>query len=347
MRAIWFVGGDVRELTSGDNPEQALFSCALASARLRTAVAAYEWKRAGCENIFRDPDESEQSVDWEGIDVCIVPKFFHDYSLNAWLNACQEAKNKQCKLILDICDYPYEKTPEVRGFYSEVLKISDAVVVNSARMAELMTPHCITSPQVIEDAILGVARKPNFSPPKKLGLLWFGHPSNLDYLVSSIEPLARFATRRHCTLTILTQNGQGVHQFVQEINSHFAPYLEARFVIWSLDSMRVALRKCDLVLIPGAPSDPRKSGVSANRLAEAIHAGRLAVATPLHSYTPFAEAAWLGDNLVEGIEWALANRGEVLRRIRLGQALVAEKFAPDKIGRQWIELFERTISSRD
>lgn len=39
--------------------------------------------------------------------------------------------------------------------------------------------------------------------------------------------------------------------------------------------MPVAFRNCDLVLILSDPADPFKAGASANRLAEALNAGRL------------------------------------------------------------------------
>ena len=102
----------------------------------------------------------------------------------------------------------------------------------------------------------------------------------------------------------------------------------------------MALRKCDLVLLPSDPSNSFKAGASANRIAEAINAGRFPIASPLPSYLPFSDSAWLGLDMVEGIKWALANRGEVLARIRRGQTLVAEKLSEKKIGHQWRELFE-------
>jgi hypothetical protein len=44
--------------------------------------------------------------------------------------------------------------------------------------------------------------------------------------------------------------------------------------------------------------------------------------------------------MIEGIRWALANRDDVLARIRRGQARVAEKLSEKTIGRQWRALFE-------
>ncbi|MGH8621205.1 MAG: glycosyltransferase [Burkholderiales bacterium] len=111
--------------------------------------------------------------------------------------------------------------------------------------------------------------------------------------------------------------------------------------------MQVAFRNCDVVLIPSDPADPFKAGASANRVAETLNAGRFPVASPLRSYQQFADAAWLGQDLVQGIEWALANPGEVLARIRRGQAMVAARFTADRAGCRWRELFESLLDSRD
>jgi hypothetical protein len=69
----------------------------------------------------------------------------------------------------------------------------------------------------------------------------------------------------------------------------------------------------------------------------------MAVASPLSSYRPFAEAACLGDDLLAGIRWAMANRGEVLVRIRRGQALVAERLSQESISRQWMSVLEVAV----
>ena len=68
------------------------------------------------------------------------------------------------------------------------------------------------------------------------------------------------------------------------------------------------------------------------------------MASPLASYLPFGESAWLGDDLVAGITWAMANRGEVLLRIRRGQTQVMERLAADAIGRQWCGLFGKLVA---
>jgi glycosyltransferase involved in cell wall biosynthesis len=347
-RALWIVTAGIQKLASGSEPEQRVLECGIASARLRTAVAALEWKRAGNTNIFWHPGAggSTQGIDWASADVCIVPKFYFNEAPEPWHQACLAARNSRCPLVIDVTDFPFASEYDViRAFYFEALKICDAVVVNSERMAEFIAPHVSRTPVVIEDAILGMMRNPEFAPAGRLRLLWFGHATNLRYLNAWLDRLRRFAMQKPCRLTVVTESGSGAREVIQNIDARCAPALEARFVEWSLEAMAAALRRCDIVIIPSDPSDPFKAGVSANRIAEALKAGRFPVASPLPSYLPFAEAAWLGADLIEGIKWALANPAEVRARIRRGQSLVSEKFAPERIGRQWRELFEKLVNS--
>jgi hypothetical protein len=346
VKAIWLIPPFVTPHASGEYPERSLLACPRASARLRIAVAALEWKRCGNENVFLDPEEidSTRNIEWETAGICVVPKYYHDIPLQPWLDACARASSSGCRLVIDICDYPFRKQERVQDFYSRVLQTCDAVVVNSARMGELISPHTPRRPLVIEDAILGTMADPAFAPAERVELLWFGHPTNLPYLDAGIEALAHFASQRRCRLTVVTEDGSNIKRWIEAIRTHFAPALDARLITWSLESLRSALQECDLVLIPSDPADPLKAGASANRIAEALNAGRFPVASPLPSYLPFADAAWLGQNLVQGVDWALANRAEVLSRIRRGQALVAEKFAADRIGRQWGDLLDGLAS---
>ncbi len=343
MDALWLIPPVIADDIAGALPEPVLLASHLASIRLRTGVAAAAWQRAGQRNVFVTPDRAEAlaQVDFSAARVCIVGKLFLDVDPVAWIAACTRAKNAGARLVLDICDYPFaEKPPGVVRFYEEALRLADAVTVNSTRMADLLVSHTTQVPQVIEDAILAAPRRPEFAPGKVLELLWFGHVNNLRYLERMMEALVGYSATQRCRLTIVTAPGQGIEQAVRNITARCAPRLEARFTPWSLEATRIALRQCDLVLIPGDPADPLKSGVSSNRLAEALQAGRLPVASPLTSYRPFGEAAWLGDDLVAGMSWAMAHRGEVLARIKRGQALVAERLAQAAIGRQWCRLLD-------
>ena len=343
MEALWLVPPVVARAASGAQPEAALLASHLASVRLRGGVAATAWQHAGHRNVLLNPEDpaAVARVDFATAAVCIVGKLFLDVDPVAWLDACGRMKKSGGRLVLDICDNPFaDKPPAVPRFYTEALRQCDAVTVNSARMAELMAQHTALSPLVIEDAILAAPQHAEFAPGKTLELLWFGHINNLRYLDRMMNALVAYSASQQCRLNIVTEPGLGVEQAARNITASCAPRFEVQFTAWSLETTRAALRQCDLVLIPGDPIDPQKSGVSSNRLGEALQAGRLPVASPLASYLPFSESAWLGNDLVEGIAWAMANRGEVLARIQRGQARVSETLTAAKIGQQWRALLE-------
>jgi hypothetical protein len=349
LKALWLMVPNGARLATGAHPEAGILESPLASIRLRAAVAAREWRMRGNGNLFRVPDDTGNAGDPgpAGASICVVTKFTVDAPLEPWLAACRAAKRNGFPVVVDISDYPFEKQPPVPEFYTEALKICDAVVVNSARMAEMIAPRTPRRVTVIEDAVLGEMHTAEFAPREKLELLWFGHPSNLDYLEACFEGIAQFSRGRRCRLTIVTAGGEAAAQWAHGIPARHANAFETQFIPWSMEAMPVAFRNCNLVLIPGDPADPFKAGASANRLAEALNAGRFAVASPLQSYQQFTDAAWLGPDLMQGIAWALAHPGEVVERIRRGQALVAERFTADAVGRRWRELFEDLLRARD
>lgn len=342
MRVLWLIPPVVAQFVSHSGNEDNLFNCPLASARLRMGVGANEWRHQGNENDFRQPFEilGEPSLEWRDVGFCVVPKYVRGQSPAVWLNACRRVKNKGCRLIVDICDYPFRENPiDIDEFYRKVLPLTDTLVVNSEQMATRMARHYKKKITVIEDAVLAPAEQPVFAPSGTLKLLWFGHPLNLRFLEPFVVELLASGPKP-CKLVIVTADGFGAKELAQQIQDHHAPAVQAKFVEWSLESTREELAACDMSVLPADPFDLLKGGASANRLAEVINAGRFAVASPLQSYLPFADAAWLGNNLVEGIRWAQANGAEVLQRIQRGQGLVSGRFTLRKIGSQWCDLFD-------
>ena len=344
MDALWLVPEFVVQPASDVHPEALLLSSHVASVRMRSGVAATAWQRAGHRNRLLVPENSAATgqPDLGSARICVVGKFLAEANSDAWRGVIAGVKAAGGHVVADVCDYPFaKKSKTVVDFYEQVLPLCDAVTVNSVRMAEMMAPHVPRPPQVIEDAILDAPCPPRFAPDATLKLLWFGHQSNLRYLEPVIDALTAYSARQRCRLVVVTAPGFGVEQAARQINARHAPRFEVRFKPWSAEATRVALAHCDLVLIPGDPHDPLKAGVSSNRLAEALQAGRLPVASPMASYRSFSDAAWLGDDLIAGIGWAVAHPDEVLARIRCGQSRVADTLSADVVGRQWCSLFLR------
>jgi glycosyltransferase involved in cell wall biosynthesis len=79
---------------------------------------------------------------------------------------------------------------------------------------------------------------------------------------------------------------------------------------------------------------------SANRIVEALWAGRFVVAHPIPSYLEFADYAWLGADLAEGISWVMRNQESIAGRIRAAQDRIAAAYSPDSIAAQWERILE-------
>lgn len=70
----------------------------------------------------------------------------------------------------------------------------------------------------------------------------------------------------------------------------------------------------------------------------AISGGRLAVASPLPAYQPFADYALLVDSLAQGVSTALILPAKgIEERIAAGQAALMQQFSPDILGRKWTQ----------
>jgi SAM-dependent methyltransferase len=140
-----------------------------------------------------------------------------------------------------------------------------------------------------------------------------------------------------------------VGKLVAEIGTQLAethPALVTRFIPWSPVATWQAIDDCDLVIIPQDHMDPWGRMKSHNRLVEAIRGGRLAVTSPIPSYLELAQYAWVGEDLAEGVRWALSNPQDSLERVITGQQHVATRFSPQRILAQWKRLLTEPTPSR-
>ena len=209
--------------------------------------------------------------------------------------------------------------------YRAIANGVDAVVTSTEPLAEVLRQHTPATVSVVTDPVEGERREPRVPPRAPYELLWFGHGSNLQTLQQALPQLSG----QH--LTVVSAPGIGAER------------IGARFRAWAPRAVFDELRKCDAVVIPSDPGDPRKAVKSPNRFTEAVWAGRFVLAHPLPAYRELAEFGWVGENLAEGLRWLAAQPQEALARIRGGQALIAERFSPRAVGDAWKAVIERTL----
>ena len=236
------------------------------------------------------------------------------------------------RCVFDICDNHFD-SPKYASHYRFMSAHADLVICNTSRMAETAAPFCNSPPLVIEDPYEG-AQGAARAISGQTKLLWFGHPTNLDSLQACLEDLVGYAQSHPLQLTILTQLTPQIEVFANRVNARFAPAFTITAQPWSLDTQWTAIEACDIVIIPSLQS-AQKQVKSANRMIEALWAGRPVAAQPLPAYQPFARWTPVRPKISAGLELILARPDETLTLVEEAQSFIRRHYSQDTIGAMW------------
>jgi glycosyltransferase involved in cell wall biosynthesis len=326
MEITWITFGTLQQ-------EKGKPSSQLASVRYRVIIPAIELSQQQ-HTINIVPIIQNQTVDsllpHIKADVVIFSKSFNP--INEIL--AQHVKTRGTKIIFDICDNHFENAKHSRH-YKTMVELADKIVANTVQMAEIIAYYTNKTAFVIADPYEGPKGIPQFAPKGPfLKLLWFGHPVNLDSLQAMIPHLFPLSQQLRLELQIITAPNQGVESACLTFNQQHGQQFRLRFSAWSLNAVWQGLQETDIVVIPSL-LDNRKIVKSHNRLVESLWAGRFVVAQPIPSYQEFSQWAYVNQDMVAGIQWALQNPQKVVQNISQAQNYIANHFSPEVIGKKW------------
>jgi len=342
MKVLWVLGTHKSALGPSTDPTIVARS-PIASDRLRIAVPAAALGRLGVGSAFCVLEPGVALPDPGAYDAVVIGKFSSPSGddsarVGCWATFAHHVLAAGRRLIVDVTDNPFAGANARADLYRRLLPDCSAVSVPSDWLGRAIAGHCRAAPLVVTDPYEGPPAAARFAPSDPLRLLWFGHALNLRYLQAVLPQLAELAAERALALEVVTGEVQGIEAGLEKLSAQLAPRFAARYTPWSLETMPDALGRCDLVIIPSDPADPKKAGASPNRLIEALVAGRLPVASPLESYLPYAPYAVLERDLLAGLRLAWRAPGEMVARIEAGQRAVAARHAPEVVARQWREV---------
>lgn len=252
----------------------------------------------------------------------------------------RRAKAKGIPVIFDVCDNHYQH-PQHGPHFRNMTALADQVVCSTEEMKRVAKAYAAAPPVVIDDPYEGARGVPRFEPGERLKLLWFGHPSNLDGLRASLDDLGGYAARRPASLQVLTTPSPELSALCADLNARFAPGLEVTLEPWSLDAQARALEACDAVIIPTLQSE-QKAVKSANRMVEALWAGRPVVAQPIPAYRPFQIWAAIRETLSEGLAVLEAEADRWPDRIKAAQNHIAIARDPAALAQRWDAVIRST-----
>ena len=301
----------------------------LASIRLRSAIVAkYLLQHASTISVGEFVPEISNIILVGKIGVNDIEK-----RTKLWLDQIQSAKKKNIKIFVDYTDHHLGFESPMRIFYESALKLADYIITSSNYLKILLNNFYSKEIFVIPDAIEVPVLSPKIS--KTNNILWFGHASNIQYLINFIEKYNK--PNDVCKLIVLSNdNGLNIlsnHQFQNSVG------FEIELKKWSLESLIAASKISDICIIPSDPGDPRKSGASSNRLITSIALGLPTAAEMLPSYEEFSKYFFnIRSNSIFNI-MSDSSSSEFKKLISEAQKKIVPKFLPKTIGQQWIELF--------
>jgi hypothetical protein len=255
--------------------------------------------------------------------------------------------DSKTKVIVDVCDN-YFLGPAA-AYLGRMMSKATVVVANSEATADLIFEHTGAKSTVIGDPAETAWGVPGFPSMKRgwasvlgrrqsrpLQLLWYGGPlRSFEPLLKLLPRLVEFSERQPISLHLVSAPFADIEGTVERFNQSAPHNFRLTFRAWNRQDLGAAISAADLVLLPGDPGDPSRTGASANRLIDAIWAGRYVVASGIPSYWEFRHAASIGEDLIAHLDWALSHPQLIVKRIEAGQNIIRERYTPAAIGRAW------------
>ena len=317
-----------------------LFNTELASTRMRAGVCISGCQKEGFTVLppnFRDPSYDP--------DVVFMAKFVPDSNTgqylddsgvrrDLWLRKIDSLARKNKKLILDYTDNHFTKEGIVGDFYREIKDFVSGLILPSQKMRTNIIDDWDRFTAIIPEPVEVDFIKPDRKKPaySEMTALWFGHISNLTYLLDYMANQMHVAPPKH--LIILTNNMP--EEAVREGAKRAPKNMKVTLAPWSKDNMRRAAKGSHYCIIPSSKNDSRKNGVSPGRLLTSFALGLPVIAEGLDSYLPFSKFfAIVG---TESAELLAKNPSTYHEKIREAQKLVRENYTVDAIEKEWVQV---------
>lgn len=344
--------------------EQASDTAPVASNRYRVLMPAQALRALGCQveivTLQSLRDTPRQS--WAGVDVVVVGKL-HTLDMPLYaresallLGCCTAARAQGARIVCDIIDNHFHR-PTIGDHWKNLVSTADVCVVGSPAMAQVVNGHGPRQMVVVGDPLASPRGKPRvyadragavsrFLGTEPLKLVWYGSPTNLPALVPWIKWFADVWDRPPLHLRVVTQLDAENSSMLREVGALRPKRCRVEPVEWSEAAQWHAVDEADIVLIPADITGGAHAVKTANRLTDALHAGRYVIASPLSSYKPYERFADLGNNPVSALHAYLRDPDDARERIAQGQAAVQTAASPAAIGTQWLAAFHQASTSQ-
>lgn len=312
----------------------------LASVRLRTAVGIQAANAIRIRNFLSDGhlNIAPQLAVVGKIDYVTDPS-----RVDRWLDRLRNLKSAGASVIVDYTDHHLSAQTPAADFYRDALLMADTILTSSTKLCEHVLRHTGRQTVMIDDPIEVAIQSPFPRKDPFKTLLWFGHASNLPYLMEFL--LTRYHSNAHRRLIVMTNLQPLPEHFVQALNTPHLKSLEINVIPWSIKDMLTAARLSDLCIIPAGIADPRKSGASSNRLLTALALGLPTAADMLESYAPFAN--FFTDLRHASLEHMLEKPEIFYSKVKDAQQVISRAHTIPAARDHWKKLLDKSLRAQE
>lgn len=293
----------------------------------------------------------------QDFDLCVASKMRShesmDDNLFSQFHTCcaLHLKRHGTKLITIYSDNITELKSFDSELYKNLLYLSDHVITPSKKL-KLSASKAISKTlpiSIIEDPCQ--LRKQDFnklSPGETIQILWFGNFPNLKYLLNEIKGLFNQSSQSNTfQLTILTSQS-GLDYVQRKFNSRSIPkHWSLRLVLWNInkqpEQLESELSRANITLLPSDPLDPRKNGVSHNRLLDSIQSGCIAIASPVDSYVELSKVCLIGENFPKLLNFAVESYPRLCIKYTKLRDTALQRFSPTLNVKKWEMVIQKTM----
>jgi hypothetical protein len=328
----WLVPGDF-----SDN--QSLICCNLASIRLRLGVALPFLKKNGFKVNAGDRILERPSL----IVIGKIGAGDLQYRYGLWVEQIERLKLEGDVLIaLDYTDNHLEFESSMTPFYQRIFPLVDYYISPTNYLSESLNRRQARPTFIIDDGLEYTCIDPRtLNSNQRLRILWFGHESNLHYLME----LLNSPILRDNSYEIMIVSGPKAPQLLSKTKLDKNFQSKIFYTPWSVETLAKVSESCQLCVIPGNPYDPRKAGASSNRLLTALTLGLPTAADCIDSYKRFQD--FFIDIRGPQFKELFENPTRFHSKVREAQRSIVPQFHAENIGKRWVQCIDSIIDCKN
>ena len=300
----------------------------MASVRMRSALAARAAERLGWLVTFGERFDGSPDLLYVGK----IGGHQAETRGPAWLRYIQKVRERGCRIIVDYTDHYCGFDGVMTKFYRNLIPFIDHLITPSATMTKMVKEVWSGVPVQIEDPCEVQSRPVRLPGAPPWRALWFGSCTNIRYLINFLEDARNILQLRRLNIVTDAPGCATLVNWLRSLDKPF-PLSEIELFNWSLTNLIKASESSDIVVIPSDTNDPRKVGVSENRLVTSLQLGLTTVASPLPSYLRLIDSFVILDET-----WSVKvteAEGLCFERIAT-QRMLSEEFCKERLTNLWM-----------